>query len=632
MTEGNPFTEGLDADQLLCWKNVVLGGRNMFITGGAGVGKSRLVKSISEALRIKHAYRRRHNGRWTTEADLELGRRCTAVTATTGTAAALIDAVTVHSWAGVGYARGDAVRLLTHMTRAHRTAWRQTRSLIIDEVSMLDRDVFEKLDQLGRFLRGNPGAPFGGIQLIAVGDFFQLPPVVPKWQNEQSTRSGGNKRGGGGGGGGHGASRHTATDGIGRIVLTDEHSLDGIESMAPHFVPIPGGVGVGGPVTPGVAEGWARLTPVEESAAFLTMCRRLAFEHNLYEQHDAHASRSVPFCFTSRSWTQAFAAPRGCVTILSRVYRQNDPVFVGILNRIRVGDIQEADMALLRSRIGVTLRAQIETPDLRPTELYSKNIDVASINNAALEALPGPLRAYDMECNVTSGDAFKIPLIKQHILKSGLAPGCLSLKVGAQVMLTAKPPGSGAAGGPADLCNGSRGIVIGFDDDVVVIGHASERLETTALDDEETAAAEAAARELMRSAPAHQRREALPVVRFANGLVRTIARRRVKVSDDTGLWRGSFTQLPLILASALTIHRSQGDSLDCVRVDLGEGLFEAHQGYVALSRVRSLEGLSVVRLEPRHFTISNAVKMYYASLNERVANEKQAANARPVTQ
>lgn len=122
-------------------------GQNLFITGQGGTGKSQVIKYIWEHDPTVH------------------------VTAMTGCAALLLGcgAKTLHSWAGLGIASE-----LPHVSALSR--WRKTKTLIVDEVSMMSADLFEKLDRIGRRLRKS-NKLFGGIQLILSGDFFQLPPV-----------------------------------------------------------------------------------------------------------------------------------------------------------------------------------------------------------------------------------------------------------------------------------------------------------------------------------------------------------------------------------------------------------------------------------------------------------------------
>ena len=133
-------------------------GKSVFLTGPGGTGKSYMLN--------------------------ELWKRSTkevSLTAMTGCAALLLNskAKTLHSWAGVGLGT-DVVPLLVSKIRKSRRAalrWLKTDILVIDEVSMMTPDLFEKLDEVGRKVRRNELMPFGGLQIVLVGDFFQLPPI-----------------------------------------------------------------------------------------------------------------------------------------------------------------------------------------------------------------------------------------------------------------------------------------------------------------------------------------------------------------------------------------------------------------------------------------------------------------------
>jgi ATP-dependent DNA helicase PIF1 len=101
-----------------------------------------------------------------------------AVTASTGLAACNIGGVTLHSFAGIGLGKEspeDLVKKIKKNQKA-RHRWMRTKVLVIDEVSMVDGELFDKLEAIARIIRSN-GRPFGGIQLVITGDFFQLPPV-----------------------------------------------------------------------------------------------------------------------------------------------------------------------------------------------------------------------------------------------------------------------------------------------------------------------------------------------------------------------------------------------------------------------------------------------------------------------
>ncbi|KAJ5782713.1 hypothetical protein N7457_004487 [Penicillium paradoxum] len=141
--------------------------KSMFFTGSAGTGKSVLMREIIAKLRNK--YRK--------EPDR------VAVTASTGLAACNIGGVTLHSFAGIGLGKEPVPELIKKNQKA-RNRWLRTKVLVVDEVSMVDGDLFDKLEEIARRIRNN-GRPFGGIQLVVTGDFFQLPPV-PDGSNREA--------------------------------------------------------------------------------------------------------------------------------------------------------------------------------------------------------------------------------------------------------------------------------------------------------------------------------------------------------------------------------------------------------------------------------------------------------------
>ena len=135
-------------------------GKNIFMTGPGGTGKTYLISEIYE--------------------DAISNNKRISVTALTGIASIILncDAVTIHSWAGIGICRLDEDSIIERVCSSDfkRFNWLNTDILIVDEVSMMSKKVFEVLDKTGRKLL-NPDKPFGGIQIIFSGDFFQLPPV-----------------------------------------------------------------------------------------------------------------------------------------------------------------------------------------------------------------------------------------------------------------------------------------------------------------------------------------------------------------------------------------------------------------------------------------------------------------------
>ena len=141
--------------------NAYLEGKNVFLTGPGGTGKSHWIKRVYANC-----------------------KKTIQVCALTGCAAILLEcnAKTLHSWSGIG--KGDNCDKAIS-NKYIRDRWRKIDVLIVDEVSMLSKRLFDMLDALGKHLR-NSTKPFGGIQLLFCGDFYQLPPIEPGFCFESS--------------------------------------------------------------------------------------------------------------------------------------------------------------------------------------------------------------------------------------------------------------------------------------------------------------------------------------------------------------------------------------------------------------------------------------------------------------
>jgi ATP-dependent DNA helicase PIF1 len=157
-----PFPiETLNAEQREAF-DAIASGQSIFITGPGGTGKSYLIQAIYNLIPDR------------------IGKHV-AITAMTGCAALLLGryAKTLHSWAGVGLGRGSAAQLATQIRRSGWTLrrWLATDILVVDEVSMLTSDLLDKLNEVAQIVRRDT-RPMGGLQVVFVGDFYQLPPVV----------------------------------------------------------------------------------------------------------------------------------------------------------------------------------------------------------------------------------------------------------------------------------------------------------------------------------------------------------------------------------------------------------------------------------------------------------------------
>ena len=265
------------------------------------------------------------------------------------------------------------------------------------------------------------------------------------------------------------------------------------------------------------------------------------------------------FCFESEKWDKCIEK----TVYMKKIIRQIDPIFQKCLNQIRVGEPDEETIYIIESRIGKKLENEYS---IKPTRLYPLNRLVEQINIEEVEKLikkNGTVYEYNLEFEVyNKKDRDRvINRYKKYVR----APENLQLTEGCQVMLTFNmDPDYG-------LVNGSRGSVVGFIED-------------------------------------------LPAVRFLNGQRRILDYHITEIEEnDKKLAR--YEQLPLILAYALTIHKGQGASLDYLEVDL-ENIFEYGQGYVALSRARNLEGLSIKALDWSKMKAHPKALEYYKKIEQ----------------
>ena len=265
------------------------------------------------------------------------------------------------------------------------------------------------------------------------------------------------------------------------------------------------------------------------------------------------------FCFEAKTWNSCIFD----TIYLTEVIRQNVGMFQDCLNKIRLGVIDEQVREVIGSRVGVNLTNEF---GIQPTKLYSTNASVDEVNNEELDKLADDsveFYEYNMEI-------FRFSNAKQtHIdkfKKFCTTPETLQLCVGAQVMLTYNMDLQ------AGLVNGSRGVVEGFVNDY-------------------------------------------PNVRFLNGVKQVIENHSWDIEENNNKIL-TVEQVPLRVAYAISIHRSQGCSLDYAEIDLSD-VFEDGQAYVALSRLKTLEGLSIIKVDFDKITANTKAVEYYKNLDVR---------------
>ncbi|CUS20186.1 LAQU0S01e00936g1_1 [Lachancea quebecensis] len=522
---------------------------NIFYTGSAGTGKSVLLRVLIKTLRRMY------------------GPGSVAVTASTGLAACNIGGITVHSFAGFGLGNGDSKMLLKKVRRSkkHVKRWTSIKALVIDEVSMIDGDLLDKLDHVARSLRKDQ-SPFGGIQIILSGDFFQLPPV------------------------------------------------------------------------------------------------------------NKNQSVETKFAFHANAWKEAIDA----TIMLQKVFRQQgDSEFVEMLNEMRMGKISpETELEFKK------LCRPLPDDDIIPAELYSTRNEVERANMSRLKNLPGECHTY----HAIDGGDMRDQETKEKLLSNFLAPKELRLKVGAQVMMIKNIDDTlvnGSLGKIIDFIDKDTYMfyerVRNYPDiDIeelelmrqgkIPIGESSEEEEmnqrvirkktlkesfcgTEAIitgerlgesifdfllgDFDKLSASQKLnierKKKLLEEVQSSSSGRKLPLVRFLtpDGTSRCVLVQPEDwaVEDEQQKPIVSRVQLPLMLAWALSIHKSQGQTLPKVKVDLRR-IFEKGQAYVALSRAVSRDGLQVLNFNKAKVQAHSSVMDFYRTLTSAHEAKKRFSNAK----
>jgi len=477
--------------------NILKTGKNVFLTGSAGSGKTYTLNQYIHYLRAR--------------------RVPVAVTASTGIAATHMNGTTIHSWSGIGIKDELTERDLSNVARKQFLADRlkDTAVLIIDEISMLHAKQLNLVNQVLKHVRKNDN-PFGGIQVVVAGDFFQLPPIGSKGESNR------------------------------------------------------------------------------DKFAFMS---------------EAWLDAGFRICYLSEQHRQESAAADGGLDL-------DD-----ILNQIRRQDVSFEAIAALENTFD-------QNVDIKRTRLYTHNLNVNKINDKELAALEGETRRFEAS---SVGESKLVDTLKKTVRTQDE----LILKVGAKVMFIKNNNELGVS-------NGTMGELIGFAAVKVDDSKAKDKAksdakadmaedDTITIDDEDSSKtadkdkkAKANTKDKSSAAPK------MPVVRLNSGREVIAEPEEWIIEDETGDVLASYEQVPLCLAWAITIHKSQGMTLDAAEIDLSR-TFELGQGYVALSRLKSLEGLKLLgmntmslQLDPlargadkRFLELSSEADANYAMLDEK---------------
>ena len=262
------------------------------------------------------------------------------------------------------------------------------------------------------------------------------------------------------------------------------------------------------------------------------------------------------FAFQSLAWQRGNFKN----VILDQVFRQKDHDFVNLLNNVRFGKINQDDCQILAQRQKLPDLAN----EVKPTIIVTHNYLVEKINNKKMAQIDQKEHKFEA---IFAGDKSKY----DFLIKNCLAQVNLTLKTGAQVMMLKNTYQS------QGISNGSIGVIRGF-----------------------------------------SAKKGYPIVEFKNGQIITVAYEEWSLDEYDELkkefkMRAKTAQIPLNLAWAITVHKSQGMTLDAIYCDLTNS-FAKGQIYVALSRVKTLEGLFIKGLDLSKLQVDERILEFYDNL------------------
>jgi ATP-dependent DNA helicase PIF1 len=464
-------------------------GDNLFVSGPGGSGKSHLIKYF-----VNHLY---------TKGTIH------QVTSTTGCSSILLSnsvriggrpiiVKTIHSWSGIRLGKVSKDEIVNMVMKNKRIVreWRRVKTLIIDEISMFSYKLFEVLEEIARKTKNND-RPFGGIQLVCLGDFFQLPPVG-----------------------------------------------------------------------------------------------------------DYNDPETSAFCFESPTWRRVF--PIENHVELTTIYRQLDPIYQRILNEVRIGKLSEESNQELQKRVGLTYDPA-NHGGVIPMKIFATKNQVNIVNRSQYEKIQEKEQKYDTVIKTNNKRYIETgEEIDDDILEFCQQLSMREIEYETNTMTNNMPCELEVClkkGNPvmclvnldveSGIANGSVGVIEDF---VMMMADGSP----------------------------HSTKENVPLVRFANGIVKMIGKYTWQSSEYPTI---TASQIPLCLAYSNSIHKMQGATLDVCEMNLGGSVFAEHQTYVALSRVKSLDGVYLSAFHPQRIRVNPKVVNFYKQfppLPEKLVEESRA--------